>query len=436
MVGALMASYFSPSTSLNQLIEMLPVQALFYWFVFKTFNRNDEFERSFISNDTKSIYMSIVQRAYSTFQSLQIDDLLNLFVAVSSTLRVLIDKYSKEHECILASIRILCSMYSMLKQSRQDVGSTVVDNEHPKLAEIIDTGFSSITDSLSNWFGKEFSDSVLVGFGVRSVPREDIDNNRRLIADYKRMQSMQNQHSSDMLDTSDMSDSLSRQLSSAPSPQEIRHMIRYFGLNNEAVVYDQLFAIDFLHDSLNAKFRAFLLDVLFRNRVNSRIQSGYYKEVIEFRVEFDFVKHQSFADRFTTVLDRLICEQLVNAKSDQKADLITVFKTLRQLRSPNQELLKNYVSYLLDRVCPPVKQNDRSQEYVDMEFVLKWDTMITLLKIDIEAKDKNLSLPLINPVWRSRIDNMIKLFGTTCNRLVDFTECIGFIKVDIVKFSN
>jgi hypothetical protein len=348
-----------------------------------------------------------------------------LFQAYRSFGRMLIEKFSKEFDSIIDAIEILLTIHAGLATYNLDV------LDDPELAQLVDNGQRSITELVETWFKKEFNESLMINFSLERTAREEIQQNEQLIQQYRSLLEMQDKSSMNNQEFDEGMMGMMRQTSR--NPQEVRRHIHYYGLTNESEVMRRFYNIQLRNNDLTGEFRAFLIRKLFNDRVKLRINHGFFAEVIRFRIRFDAdaAFGMELGEHFRHVLDKRIVEQLIgHAKSDSQHDLKTMCQQLSERTALNQELMDSYMNALLKNKVPAQPCSD----YVDMEFMLEWNCLLTLLVIDLEHEARNRTRPLINAAWFTRFSNMLTTFAKTLNNIVDSTERIGFIKVGLILF--
>ena len=387
MYAVLILNYFQIPIGNFQILEYyLPIQAIIYYFSFKVYNQNDEFECQFRSSDLRDVFSRIKTSILNTLQPSTIttpQNLIGLFNACKSLLRLMIDRFSKEFDCILDLVEICLRVYARLTRFNMEA------IENAALSDVNELGFNNVCSLIERWFSREFVDSILIGFNIEKYKREDIEHNNKLIVEYKTSLS-ENANSKrsninmdvDMMDDDQMFQvNLGRQISK--NPLELRRAIRHFGLTNEYTIYRRLNELR-LETNVQQQLSHFLVRTLFHNRIRSRVQAGQYEEIINFRVKFRFdTLGFEMASQFYQLVDKNICEQLLNQRSDQQQDLHTLVSVLREKNELNQSLLDKYIDYILSSLM-----NSSYSEFADLKFLLEWRSAITFLSLDLECLDR------------------------------------------------
>jgi hypothetical protein len=349
---------------------------------------------------------------------------MNLFNAYRALCRILTESYSKEFESIADTIEILLNVHSQLTRYNVEAMNNV------ELNQLIDKGSHFVTSLIDTWFVKEFNDSLMISFNLERISPEEIAHNKQLIENYRKLSIDMKSRPQD--ERFMMNDDFGMERHSGANISELHRQIKHFGLTNETEIYTRFFSIQLVQADLTDQFRSFLLKQLFNNRIKKRITYGYFAEVIRFRVQFPFEQNfgQDLGAMFQEILDKRISEQLIgNANSEPQSDFVTLCKQLSSRTLMNQELMNAYMDSLFGKKVPSQPCSDLD----GLKFVLQWDCLPTLIKLESELKTRGLTRPLDNPVWEKTFLKLLKFFSQTINNIADASEKIGFIKVKYIQ---
>jgi hypothetical protein len=358
---------------------------------------------------------------FSRSNSLNEQNLISTHEACMQMLIFMIDNYSKEYDFILDLIEISLSIDALVaKKNLSQLANLVLMNLHEK-------GFANLTNLIERWFKKELNQSILIGFQIKKYDQHDIDANKRLIDEYRKAK-ISGFNSNTMVLEGAYSDGMPPR-----SSEDIRRQIVYFGLTNESEIYHRFFSYN-LDSNTKNDFVKFLINKLFYKRVSDRIDRGNFGEVIRFRKLFDFNSHfgKTYGALFIKTLNEIIIHQLHNSSSDQEQDLTTLCSEFRDKTVQNQELLDFFIEHLLKQIVPTRIEtiSQVNSEFIDLEFLIGWSSIIKFVSLDVDAKSKGLSEPLNNRLWYARFYNELFIaFMNTINNIISSNEKIAYIKL-------
>ena len=143
---------------------------------------------------------------------------------------------------------------------------------------------------MTQWFKREFNQSLLLSFGIKHVSQEDLNFNASLINIYKNFATYQ-------IDPTKFYFPKIRQ-EKFESMQDVRKHIVYFGLDNQHKILLKLY---------NLKTIDNIVINLFKNQIRSKLASNL-AECLNFLVKFDFSKMTVYQTEFENTCQNLIAD--------------------------------------------------------------------------------------------------------------------------------
>ena len=211
--------------------------------------------------------------------------------------------------------------------------------------------------------------------------------------------------------------------------EDILRKIAHFGGDEEYKVYANL--IHILPESKSdwlKKLKDDLVKKYFRNRIQMRANDSL-REVIEFRVQFEFARFDQFEQAFLDQVNQVIIQSLINSTNSLNLKELLECLSDKSVRQ-NQDLLSFYVNELLLAKWPKTTASNFHDQLV---FALEWPLFVPLYEMHRQATTKSGQCQLLHSqVWFNRYVELLNYFRKCVSNLRETNE----EKLKTVKLLN
>ena len=290
----------------------------------------------------------------------------------------MINSFSKESDSIMSLIQIVIKLNCLaMVFSIEEQQNTMHELE----------------SLVRKWFSFEFDQSILINFGLKKIPLEDIESNKALIDIYRNFAQYQLNFNN-------------RSIKKFENVQQVRQKIRYFGMSNE-------------HEILSNLKNTGVMDQILLKLFREQIKYSQINDCIIFLINFNF--DQYLNNEFRQICLETISDYLIQSQSEQ-----SIKNVCELLKSPQNQI---YLDFVLDRFIDKVwpKSNE-------LKFCTEKPFFVALVTIFVNHSKENFSNPFNQVHIFNHFNGLINSYKALVNKFCNAT--ISLEDISLINWHN